>query len=885
MNKFMKSGLALLLVLVLSVSLIPAVSFNASAATVDYVYSGDYIYNWGTRGEIATFLSPNAKEFYEDNNTSYSTLASYSGSSNVSSVPSSALYKELQSLMKGAHTYITSYNATKDLFQYTDCQDNGGKISSFYSGKSIGPSWDGSSWNREHTWPNSKGLGGSDENDLMMLRPTSMSENSSRGNTAYGKSNGYYNPNSESNGTYDLRGDVARIFLYVYVRWGNTNNAWGSGGVMENKTVLLEWMEADPVDTWELGRNDSVESITGTRNVFVDYPELAFLLFDEDIPENMTTPSGENSKSCNHNNFDSGVIVAATCTSKGYTLYTCQTAGCEYSKQTNVINATGHNYVSGTCTKCGEAEPVEPEKPTYVTSVTPGEAYKLGHYSTAKGTEYYFSGKMSGYYGATDTSYDNAVDVFVETTTGGYYIYFIDGNGQKQYINLVISGTYYNFTYSTTATSVYTWDADKNTFTTLLSGEVCYIGTFDTYVTMGVLRSSKAKDTDYIARFYTYSAGNTNPGGGNTPGGGDTPDAPCTHSYDTVVVLPTCTSAGYTTYICVFCADNYTGNTVAATGHSYVNDECTACGAVKNSSTSTTATISFTSTANRTSLTSSQQVWEQNGITVTNNKAGAASPVADYSNPARFYQGSEVIISYPGITKLEIDCTGLEAKYVGSWTTNAPTGATATNNNGIVTIVFATPVDSVTFASLAKQSRAYSITVYSGSGSGSGSTTPAACQHSDVTVNVVAPTCTSAGYTTTVCDRCGETSVTDHVAALGHNWLDATTEAPKTCTRCGETEGSKLPAGTPDGGDTPEGGDTPDSGDTPDGGNTPDSGDTPDGGNTPDGGETSDKDDTTAKDHSQCKANGFKSFWTSFLNFFRSIFSGKKKCVCGEFYS
>ena len=272
-------------------------SVEASAATtVNYVYSGKYIYNWGTREEDATFLSPKAEAFYTTN-TSFEKLSTYSGGTSTSNAPSSQLYKSLQSLMKNAHSYITSYNATKTLYKYTDCQNNGGKISSFYSGQGIGPSWDGS-WNREHTWPNSKGLAGDDENDIMMLRPTSTSENSSRGNTAYGKSSGYYNPNSESNGKYDLRGDVSRIFLYVYVRWGNVNgngsySTWGTRGVMESLSVLLEWMEADPVDTWEMGRNDSVQAITGTRNVFVDYPEYAWLLFGKEIPSDMTTPSGE----------------------------------------------------------------------------------------------------------------------------------------------------------------------------------------------------------------------------------------------------------------------------------------------------------------------------------------------------------------------------------------------------------------------------------------------------------------------------------------------------------------------------------------------------------------------------------------------------------------
>ena len=66
---------------------------------------------------------------------------------------------------------------------------------------------------------------------------------------------------------------------------------FGVDGVIESISVLLEWIEADPVDTWELGRNDAVQSITGTRNVFVDYPEYAWLLFGYAVPNEMQTPS------------------------------------------------------------------------------------------------------------------------------------------------------------------------------------------------------------------------------------------------------------------------------------------------------------------------------------------------------------------------------------------------------------------------------------------------------------------------------------------------------------------------------------------------------------------------------------------------------------------
>ena len=63
--------------------------------------------------------------------------------------------------------------------------------------------------------------------------------------------------------------------------------------VIENLDTLLAWCEMDPVDTWEMGRNDAVERIQGNRNVFIDYPEYAWLLFGKEIPTDMVTPSGE----------------------------------------------------------------------------------------------------------------------------------------------------------------------------------------------------------------------------------------------------------------------------------------------------------------------------------------------------------------------------------------------------------------------------------------------------------------------------------------------------------------------------------------------------------------------------------------------------------------
>ena len=186
MKQVIKRSLAALLLLVMLVGYFSGITIRVNAAS--------YTYNWGTREDVADqadFTRSTAEEWYAKYNTSYAELSSYSGASSTSSVPSSALYKQLKTLMANAHTNTNSYNDNKTTAKYTDCQNGGGAISSFYSGKSIGPSWDGT-WNREHTWPNSKGLGGSDENDVMMIRPTSTQENSSRGNTAYGQSSGYY---------------------------------------------------------------------------------------------------------------------------------------------------------------------------------------------------------------------------------------------------------------------------------------------------------------------------------------------------------------------------------------------------------------------------------------------------------------------------------------------------------------------------------------------------------------------------------------------------------------------------------------------------------------------------------------------------------------------
>jgi hypothetical protein len=126
-------------------------------------------------------------------------------------------------------------------------------------------------------------------------------------------------------------------------------------------------------------------------------------------------------------------------------------------------------------------------------------------------------------------------------------------------------------------------------------------------------------------------------------------------------------------------------------------------GASSGDQTAAEATISFADKANRTTYTTSQQVWEQNGIKVTNDKASSTTNVGDYANPGRFYKGSNVKIEAPGaIVSISINVSGLESKYVNPW---------GTASNGIVTITLDGTSNTYQFTNLSAQARANSMTV------------------------------------------------------------------------------------------------------------------------------------------------------------------------------
>ena len=220
-----------------------------------------------------------------------------------------ALKVALHDIIKG-HT-IVSYSDLLDAFAYTDCYPNG-KIWDIYSNYQYSLNQNGGSfsqegqgWNREHTWPQSWfNEKAGPKSDLFHIMPTDGYVNNRRGSYPYGEVNNptYTSGNGSKlgpcvtsgySGTVfepidDYKGDVARNYFYMSVRYYSEDSGWSTSD-MTNKsvildwamTMLLRWSDEDPVSQKEIDRNNAVYGYQGNRNPFIDHPEYARMIWDE----------------------------------------------------------------------------------------------------------------------------------------------------------------------------------------------------------------------------------------------------------------------------------------------------------------------------------------------------------------------------------------------------------------------------------------------------------------------------------------------------------------------------------------------------------------------------------------------------------------------------
>ncbi|WP_170245948.1 endonuclease [Tenacibaculum adriaticum] len=171
-------------------------------------------------------------------------------------------------------------------------------------------------WNREHVF--SKSLANpsfTTDNpgpgtDAHNLRPADKTRNSTRNNYKFASGTGnsdrssvtYSGPDGpNTRGWYpgdEWKGDVARIIMYMYLRYGNqclpTNVGVGDNQFTPDDMIdlFLQWNVEDPVSEFEKIRNEYHENTTntyaqGNRNPFIDNPYLATRIWGGDSAQDL----------------------------------------------------------------------------------------------------------------------------------------------------------------------------------------------------------------------------------------------------------------------------------------------------------------------------------------------------------------------------------------------------------------------------------------------------------------------------------------------------------------------------------------------------------------------------------------------------------------------
>lgn len=230
------------------------------------------------------------------------------------------LQNGLSILMANTQTDITAYKDLKTCLSTTDSDlmDDNSMIT-LYTRDIIDGTWNESLWNREHVWcknhsnglyttiqENNKGAG----SDIHHVRPALMTINSTRSNVPYGIVNkstatqigdtGNYFGNNIFEPSDEIKGDIARILMYVYVRYSSSLNSTydtisdkrgdlritdivttPSGLEEDAWNLLLSWNDLDPVNYLEMNRNEEGQKLQNNRNVFIDHQEFARMCFDD----------------------------------------------------------------------------------------------------------------------------------------------------------------------------------------------------------------------------------------------------------------------------------------------------------------------------------------------------------------------------------------------------------------------------------------------------------------------------------------------------------------------------------------------------------------------------------------------------------------------------
>lgn len=189
------------------------------------------------------------------------------------------------------HTTILSYGQRHDyLYEADEDESNADNVILMYSGESryweeytSGTNPYGTqTFNTEHIFPQSKLSSDVAVTDLHHLRSCDANVNETRSNFPYADGSGDYGLVTDSSWYPgdDWRGDVARMVMYLNVRYGEEFSKVGT------LNLFLEWNIADPVSSFEEQRNNNIATAQGNRNPFIDNPYIATLLWGGNLAEN-----------------------------------------------------------------------------------------------------------------------------------------------------------------------------------------------------------------------------------------------------------------------------------------------------------------------------------------------------------------------------------------------------------------------------------------------------------------------------------------------------------------------------------------------------------------------------------------------------------------------
>lgn len=263
-----------------------------------------YVYFYEKPNSQTYGVEQNSEGYYYytlvDNNTYYTDANNLVGDS---------LKTTLHTLLNTDFT-PTSYDEARQILGVSDALlDDPSKVYTIYSSATVSSTWDGTTWTREHVWPNSRlgipRVSGSQRNqasDLHNLRAIIQSVNASRSDRYFTDNTGDNQINDDT-GYYpgdDHKGDVARILFYMATMYDfleladdgfDTGETYTMDHIKMGKlSALLEWHKEDPVDAFEIKRNQAIFEAQGNRNPYIDQPAYAHLIWENKTIEELTKP-------------------------------------------------------------------------------------------------------------------------------------------------------------------------------------------------------------------------------------------------------------------------------------------------------------------------------------------------------------------------------------------------------------------------------------------------------------------------------------------------------------------------------------------------------------------------------------------------------------------